>query len=294
MSIVILFVAILSTSLDLASVRGVSQAIPLSQGISVSETVSPAVSHPVSQTISNSQMRLRYGHGGSEARIDRGSSLADLVPRSPLFRLSSLGALPSKNSLLYKAGLLQAPGLSGHVIERAVSAIECAVSKKKLRLEGLQTLGVIDYSLPSTRKRFWLFNISTHRVLFNGYVAHGKNSGENFAARFSNEPGSLATSLGLYMAGQTYYGQHGLSLRLHGLDRNFNDKAYERAIVMHGADYVSESFIENNDRLGRSWGCPALSREAAPRIINTLKDGGVLFAYANDAAWLQNSSMLRC
>lgn len=199
-----------------------------------------------------------------------------------------------KKSESSRATFLKAPGLSEHVVERALGAIECAASKRNISLENLQTLGLIDYSLASTRKRFWLFDVATRSVLFNGYVAHGKNSGENFAARFSNEPGSLATSLGLYMAGETYYGQHGLSLRLHGLDRNFNDKAYERAIVMHGADYVSESFIENNQRLGRSWGCPALSREIAPRVINRLKEGGLLFAYGNDSAWLKNSSMFRC
>lgn len=138
---------------------------------------------------------------------------------------------------------------------------------------------VIDFTLPSTEKRLWTIDLTTEKVLLNSLVAHGKNSGENMAEKFSNKPESHQSSLGFYLTENAYVGKHGYSLRLTGLEKNINDKAYDRAIVVHSADYVSEDFIKQHGRLGRSFGCPALPVEVNDTFINVVKDGSLLFIY---------------
>lgn len=138
---------------------------------------------------------------------------------------------------------------------------------------------LIDFSLPSTKKRLWTLNVETGEVLLNTYVSHGRNSGNDVAETFSNTPESYQSSLGFFLTDQPYSGKHGKSLRLKGLERNLNDKAFERAIVIHGADYVSESFIQKHGRLGRSHGCPAIPEELASAFIDKTKDGSLLFIY---------------
>jgi hypothetical protein len=155
-------------------------------------------------------------------------------------------------------------------------------------------LTIIDYSLPSTERRLWVLDLVRQRVLFQEFVAHGRNTGENFAEEFSNQPGSLQSSLGLFRTEETFQGRHGLSLRLTGLEAGFNDRAYERAIVLHGASYVNRSFIAQHGRLGRSWGCPVVDRAVNQRIIDRIKDGTALFVYYPDDEWLRESDFLRC
>src|SRR5690606_16040422 len=138
---------------------------------------------------------------------------------------------------------------------------------------------VIDFTLPSTEKRLWTIDLKTGKVILNSLVAHGKNSGENIAEKFSNKPESHQSSLGFYLTENAYTGKHGYSMRLIGLEKNINDKAYDRAIVVHSADYVSEEFIEKHGRLGRSFGCPALPVDVNDTFINTVKDGSLLFIY---------------
>jgi hypothetical protein len=138
---------------------------------------------------------------------------------------------------------------------------------------------IIDFSLPSTARRLWTINMVTGEILFNTLVAHGKNTGQNIAEKFSNIPQSYQSSLGFYLTDQVYTGKHGHSLRLKGLEKNINDKAWERAIVIHGADYVSESFIKAHGRLGRSHGCPAIPPELTDDFIRTIKEGSLLFIY---------------
>lgn len=138
---------------------------------------------------------------------------------------------------------------------------------------------VIDFTLPSTEKRLWTIDLKTGKVILNSLVAHGKNSGENIAEKFSNKPESHQSSLGFYLTENSYTGKHGYSMRLIGLEKNINDKAYDRAIVVHSADYVSEEFIEKHGRLGRSFGCPALPIDVNDTFINTVKDGSLLFIY---------------
>lgn len=185
-----------------------------------------------------------------------------------------------------------APAANPRVISLATRAADCA--RKQGLLTGFNHLAVIDYSLPSTQPRLWVFDVARGRLLFQELVAHGKGTGEAIAQRFSNIEGSKMSSLGLFQTEGTYYGSNGYSLRLRGLDTGFNDKALTRAIVMHGAPYVSEAIAQRLGRLGRSWGCPAVRPEVARAVIDTLKGGALLFAYYPDGKWLKESPMLSC
>ena len=153
-------------------------------------------------------------------------------------------------------------------------------------------LTVSDFSLSSNEKRMWVIDLQNNKVLFNDLVAHGRNSGNEFARKFSNIPETNMSSIGFYVTGKTYHGKHGLSLFLHGKDRGFNDNAKRRAIVMHGADYVSESFIKKYGRLGRSFGCPSVSMTIYKDLINTIADGSCIFIYYPDDNFLKKSNVL--
>lgn len=176
--------------------------------------------------------------------------------------------------------------LNPQVFKLALSAYQCA------ELSGVShsnLLTIIDYSLPSTTKRMWVIDTSKNKVLYNTSVAHGQGSGDVNATHFSNSPRSHASSLGLYLTDETYQGHNGYSLRLKGLDQGFNDNALSRAVVMHGANYVSAS-----GHVGRSWGCPALPREVAKPIMQTIKDQSLVFAYYPDKNWLKKSKYINC
>lgn len=185
-----------------------------------------------------------------------------------------------------------APSANPEVLTLAARAADCA--RRQGMLDGFHRLAVIDYSLPSTTPRLWVFDVDRGRLLFQELVAHGRNTGEQLAARFSNVEGSKMSSLGLFQATETYNGSNGYSLRLRGLDEGFNDNALSRAIVMHGAAYVSAAVAERLGRLGRSWGCPAVRNEVARVMIDTLKGGALLFAYYPDKKWLNEAPTLTC
>jgi hypothetical protein len=185
-----------------------------------------------------------------------------------------------------------APSANPKVLQLAARAAECA--RRQGLLESFHHLAVIDYSLPSTKPRLWVFDVDRGRLVFQELVAHGRNTGDGMAQKFSNVEGSKMSSLGLFQAADTYYGRNGYSLRLRGLDAGFNDRALDRAIVMHGAPYVSEAIAEHLGRLGRSWGCPAVRTEVARGMIDTLKGGALLFAYYPDKQWLSKSTFFKC
>lgn len=153
-------------------------------------------------------------------------------------------------------------------------------------------LTIIDFSKPSSEKRLWVIDIDTRKVLFNDLVAHGRNSGDNIATQFSNTPNTNMSSIGFFVTGETYSGMHGLSLYIDGMDKDFNNNARSRAIVIHGADYVSSDFIKKHGRLGRSFGCPSLSLDSYKPVINTICDGSCLFIYYPDKEFLNMSSVL--
>jgi hypothetical protein len=152
----------------------------------------------------------------------------------------------------------------------------------QLREKGLvekNILTLIDFSLSSNTKRLWVIDLATDTILINTFVAHGRNTGDEFATTFSNAASSFKSSLGFYVTGEIYNGKHGMSLKLDGMERGVNDKARERGIVMHAADYVSTAFIKNNKRLGRSQGCPAIPAELTNEIIQTIKNKSCLFIF---------------
>ena len=176
------------------------------------------------------------------------------------------------------------------VFDLALGAASCAV--KSGAVKNPSTLTVIDYSRPSSERRLWVYDLKSRELLYEELVAHGQGSGANVATQFSNEPETHRTSLGLFVTDETYVGKNGYSLRLNGLDRGYNDQARDRAIVMHGAPYVSDAFVKATGRLGRSWGCPAVSELVARKMIDTVKGGGLVFAYYPDSQWLKSSKFL--
>lgn len=183
-------------------------------------------------------------------------------------------------------------GVSADVLNLALSAVQCGVASGNL--DAPPTLTLIDYSLPSTQPRLWVFDLRSGKMLFRELVAHGRNSGDNMATRFSDVMESRESSLGLFRTADTYVGRNGYSLRLDGLEPGFNSHARERAIVMHGAPYVDAGIARANGRLGRSWGCPALRDAVAKQVIDIVRGGGVLFSYYPDPAWLKTSKFLNC
>lgn len=178
------------------------------------------------------------------------------------------------------------------MLDLARRSYRCARASGELDASPIFT--VIDYSLPSVERRLWVLDMSTGEVLFHELVAHGRGSGENFARSFSNQPESKESSLGLYRTGTPYRGTHGLSLRLAGLEPGVNDRAAERDIVVHGADYVSDAFARQWGRLGRSWGCPALEHSTVGPVIDRIQGGTGMLIYYPDAEWLRTSRFLHC
>jgi hypothetical protein len=164
------------------------------------------------------------------------------------------------------------------------------ISESAITDKGIVT--VIDFTQASTKKRFFTIDMKRGKVIFNTYVSHGKNTGENFATAFSNIEHSNQSSLGFYVTAETYVGSKGYSLKLDGMDKGYNDKIRRRAVVMHSADYVSEKWITKYGRLGRSQGCPALPKELSRTIIDTIKGGTPVFAYYNDNNYLSASTHL--
>jgi hypothetical protein len=176
------------------------------------------------------------------------------------------------------------------VLDLALTAASCAVNQRDAVAPS--TLTVIEYSKPSSEKRMWVFDMKSHELIYEELVAHGQGSGVNMATQFGNEAETHRTSLGLFKTDTTYLGKNGYSLRLDGLDKGINDQARDRAIVMHGAPYVSAAFVKATGRLGRSWGCPAISAAVAKQLIDRVKGGGLVFAYYPDAKLLKTSKYL--
>lgn len=177
-------------------------------------------------------------------------------------------------------------------LESFSKALEGFYQLKQKGLIQNNILTLIDFSLSSNVKRLWVIDMNSNTILFQSLVAHGRNSGEEFASKFSNKAESYQSSLGFYITGEVYQGKHGQSLRLDGLEKGINDKARDRAVVIHGADYVSDSFIKQNKRLGRSQGCPALPEELTPEIINTIKNKSCLFIYHPSGSYKISSKLI--
>lgn len=180
----------------------------------------------------------------------------------------------------------KAPQLNQKVLKIALHAYQKASANGAVKKP---LLTVIDYSLPSNQQRMWIFDLSKERLLYNTYVAHGRNSGNDIPHHFSNKFSSKETSLGTYITQDTYFGSKGLSLNLQGLEKGFNDNALDRRVVIHGAWYVEPDFIKRSGHAGRSWGCPSIAQTIAKPLINIIKGGSVIFAYYPDRYYLSHS-----
>lgn len=201
------------------------------------------------------------------------------------------GAADPRHDPLADALARSAPALDRQVLDLATRAMSCAL-KRPGAAPRPRTLSVIDFSLPSTKPRLWVFDLARPGLLFEEWVAHGRNTGDNLATAFSNRSGSYMSSLGGFQTQETYVGQNGYSLRLRGLEPGFNDLARERAIVIHGAPYVNPSLAGTQGRLGRSLGCPAVRPAVARELIDSISDGSFVFAYYPDPEWLRESELL--
>ncbi|MBK9733077.1 MAG: murein L,D-transpeptidase catalytic domain family protein [Chitinophagaceae bacterium] len=203
---------------------------------------------------------------------------------------STIDSLVSYSSELYKSTDLLSRGLSFDAWSLALKG------RNKLQEEGRLSqsniIAIADFSQSSCKKRLYVIDLDQRKILFQTYVAHGRNTGEDFAQTFSNQPSSYKSSLGFYTTLETYSGEHGLSLRLMGVEPGINNNAFDRAIVMHGADYVCADFIRENGRLGRSQGCPAVPVAECSGIVNSLKNGSCLFIYFPDKNYLAASQLL--
>lgn len=197
------------------------------------------------------------------------------------------------NSQLYIYDSLQLDdlGLSKQAFIDGLKGYYYLLSEGKLNNDNI--LSIADFSLPSTQKRLFIINLENHKLLFNTYVAHGRNSGKEYAQHFSNRPESNMSSPGFYVTLNTYYGDNGLSLRLEGEEKGINDNALRRAIVIHSADYVSESTVKNLGYLGRSLGCPAIPENEAQPIIQTIKEGSCFFVYSKNQKYISRSPVLQ-
>ncbi len=181
-------------------------------------------------------------------------------------------------------------GLSEQVFDYAVKGYE--FMKEKGSIINDDVISIVDFTKPSSQKRLFVIDISHCKILFNTYVAHGQGSGKEFARYFSNKPESFQSSLGFYVTSGTYTGKNGFSLHLNGIEKGINDKAEDRAIVMHGAPYVTESLIRSQGYIGRSWGCPAVPEKLNKPIIEKIKNGSCLFIYGNNKNYLKQSKII--
>lgn len=209
-----------------------------------------------------------------------------------LFTFTNHAETSKANTLEVKAKKLAAKtyNLKPSVIKLAIEAFYNA---HKLGIHTKKPIvTVIDYSLPSTQKRLWVVDLKSDTILHTSMVAHGKYSGENHTTKFSNRIGSLQTSLGLFLTENTYFGRDGYSLRIEGLEDGFNNNAKVRTIVLHGAPYVSNQFAKAAGRVGKSWGCPAVEKPLAEPIINTIKNGTLIFSFYPDKEWLSRSRFI--
>ena len=198
--------------------------------------------------------------------------------------------LVNSAAALYDSMDLDLMGLSRTAFDYAMKGFDYLVQTGKFTNDNI--ISIVDFSLPSSKKRLFVIDLDQAKVLFNTYVAHGAKSGAAMATQFSNIPESNKSSLGFYETLQTYNGGHGYSLKLNGLERGINDNANSRAIVIHPAAYVDESLIRSQGYIGRSWGCPALPEKLSKPIINTIKGGTCLFLFSPDKSYLAKSRII--
>lgn len=214
----------------------------------------------------------------------------EMISAAPAVATTSAEAIEAESNSMYDEMELGETGLAKTAFTLAYRGYRRLVDRGIVSHDNILT--VVDFSQSSRKKRLYIIDVENKDVIMQTYVAHGKNSGKEYAKSFSNKISSLKSSLGFYITKGTYYGEHGLSLRIEGVDRGFNDNAFKRAVVVHGASYLGESFVRNNPFSGRSWGCPAVPASQSKEIINTIKNGTVIFIYHPSQQYLKKSRIL--
>lgn len=217
------------------------------------------------------------------------SATAIVNPASFLVDTEAYPTIHEENSI--EAYVNAFPMISSTVMKYALTGYAALNEQGKISNKDIIT--IVDFSKPSTTERMFVINLKTQKIIAKSLVAHGRNSGELWAEKFSNNAESYQSSLGFYIAAETYEGKHGYSLKLDGQEVGFNDNARARGVVIHGADYVSKQFIASTGRLGRSQGCPALPMDQYEHIIRLIKDGSCLFIYHPDKKYIAQSPLLK-
>ena len=242
----------------------------------------------ISQHLTDSQKAPLANARGSDFlkqdRIDNDSASANTLHNPPIRPKQPINTI---DNMLRQKEL----ALNPDVINKVLTILDCT---QAFHIEYNPILTVIDYSLPANQKRLWVFDLNKKELLFHTYVSHGIKSGALLSNYFSNKYDSKTSSIGVYTTEKSYYGREGLSLKLNGLEKGFNDHAYNRSLVMHGGWYLDEEFIKKYGRSGRSWGCPAVPEEFAEPIINHIKDNTLLVVYYPEERWLSTSKFLQC
>jgi hypothetical protein len=218
------------------------------------------------------------------------SALSNPTEKKIMMAAVPAPAAPESKMMLYDNLRLDTLSLSRQAFEYALEGYKSLKTAGELPNDRI--LSIVDFSLPSSGKRLFIIDIISGKLLFNTFVSHGRNSGAAMATRFSNKPESNQSSLGFYVTGDTYRGEHGYSLKLEGKEKGINDNAYMRKIVVHGANYVNEKFISQKGYIGRSLGCPAIPDRLKTAIINVIRDGSCMFLYSPDRHYLSHSSVL--
>lgn len=246
------------------------------------------------------------------------SSETDLACRNTEKRTAFSSPMKEKKTLFYAHRIARKTNFSLHMAERRMIALEAAEMFNEMQLQdsGLserallyallgyhrllkghllrktQVLSICDFSQSSGSRRMYVIDVRNRRLLYRTYVAHGINSGKEYACSFSNTPQSYKSSLGFYITRKAYFGSNGLSLRIDGIERGINDKARQRNIVIHGAPYVSERILHKYGVMGTTFGCPAIPEEMAAQVIPVLKNGTCFFVYYPSRRYLSGSSVL--
>ena len=214
-----------------------------------------------------------------------------LIPAVNNARISEVVSAEAVNEDIYTAVNLVDTGLPRNAFDLAIKGLNKLNTEGKLLNPNIVTIA--DYSQSSNKKRLYVIDLKDRKLLFNTYVAHGRNTGDEYARSFSNEEGSLKSSLGFYITEKPFIGTHtGFALMINGVEKGINDRAVKRAIIIHGADYATEDFIKKYGRLGRSLGCPALPPDMNKPIIETIKGGTCLFIYNPDNKYICSSALL--
>lgn len=214
-----------------------------------------------------------------------------LIPAMNNARVTEINSAKALNGEIYASVNLSEIGLSRDVFDLAIKGLKKLDTEGKLNNPNIVTIA--DYSQSSNKKRLYVIDLKNRKLLFNTYVAHGRNTGDEYARSFSNVEGSFKTSLGFYITEQPIVGSHtGFSLLIEGVEKGINDLAVKRAIIIHAAEYATENFIKKYGRLGRSYGCPSVPPELNKPIINAIKGGSCLFLYNPDKDYISKSTLL--